>query len=240
MALDDDNIRRRIPQAARAARANLAPLHKWLSIKKRILKLDTVRTYDLWDRFTGEYSKEYSYDEGKKIVLEGLSRSARTTSKRSAPGLNPAGSMSRTQGKGSGAYHWGTYTSPSYVLMNYNNTMDAFSRWTRNGHAMHSYYTKQHEPYFYSGHYIFTAEVASTCNEAIMMKYLLERTKDKNGRSPCCTTTSSDHRTFYTQVMFSEFELAIHDRLEKHEASPPISCARRIATFTNATGVRNW
>lgn len=222
MALDDDNIPTDVfHKLLEAARGNLAPLHKWLAIKKRVLKLDTVKPYDLWVPVTADFNKEYSYEEGKKIVLEGLRPLGKEYVKALGTGFESGWvDVYETQGKGSGAYHWGTYTSPSYVLMNYNNTMDAvFTLGHEMGHAMHSYYTKKSEPYFYSGHYIFTAEVASTCNEAIMMKYLLERTKDKNEKIALLYHYINQViGTFYTQVMFSEFELAIHDRLEKHEA----------------------
>jgi oligoendopeptidase F len=83
------------------------------------------------------------------------------------------------------------------------------------GHAMHSFYTNSREPYQYSDHYLFTAEVASTCNEAILIKYMLEKTKDKQEKIGLLNYYITQIiGTFYTQVWFSEFELAIHQRVE--------------------------
>ncbi|MBI5267276.1 MAG: oligoendopeptidase F [candidate division Zixibacteria bacterium] len=204
-----------------AVRANLAPLHKWASIRKRILGVDTLYTYDLWANLLPGTSKTYTYDEAKQVVLKGLAPMGKEYLANFEKGLNSGWiDVYETQGKGSGAYNWGTYSSHPYILLNYNGTVDhVFTLAHEMGHAMHAFYTNRTEPYVYSGHPLFTAEVASTCNEAVLMKYLLATTKDKKEQLDLLIRYIEQIMgTFYTQVMFSEFELAIHDRVEKGEA----------------------
>jgi oligoendopeptidase F len=204
-----------------AVRANLAPLHKWAGIRKRILGVDTLYTYDLWANLLPGSSKTYTYEEAKQVVLKGLAPMGKEYLTNFEKGLNSGWiDVYETQGKGSGAYNWGTYSSHPYMLLNYNGTIDhVFTLAHEMGHAMHGQYTNSTEPYVYAGHPLFTAEVASTCNEAVLMKYLLATTKDKEERlNLLIKYIEQIMGTFYTQVMFSEFELAIHDRVEKGEA----------------------
>jgi oligoendopeptidase F len=121
-----------------------------------------------------------------------------------------------TQGKSSGAYQWGAYGSHPVVLLNYNGTMNAvFTLAHEMGHAMNSYYSNQKEPNLYAGQSLFTAEVASTCNEAVLMKYMLDKIDDKQEKMALLNYYIEQIvGTFYTQVMFSEFELAIHSKVE--------------------------
>ncbi len=201
-----------------AANANLEPLHKWTSIRKKMLKLDTLYTYDLSATLMKEKPKEYTWEEAKALVLKGLSPLGKPYLTDFQKGLEGGWiDVYETQGKGSGAYTWGTYTSHPYLLMNFNGSLDhVFTLAHEMGHAMHHSYTNQNEPYQYSGHPLFTAEVASTCNEAILMKYMIANTKDKQEKMYLLTKYIEQIvGTFYTQLMFSEFELAIHERVEQ-------------------------
>jgi oligoendopeptidase F len=200
-----------------AANANLEPLHKWTAIRKKLLGLDTVFTYDLSATLMKEKPKEYSWEEAKGMVLKGLAPLGKSYLEDFQKGLEGGWiDVYETDGKGSGAYCWGTYTSHPYLLMNYNGSLDAvFTVAHEMGHAMHHSYTNKNEPYQYSGHSLFTAEVASTCNEAILMKYMIANTKDKQEKMYLLTKYIEQIiGTFYTQLMFSEFELAIHERVE--------------------------
>jgi len=121
-----------------------------------------------------------------------------------------------TEGKGSGAYQAGTYSSHPYVLLNYTGTLEwVFTVAHEMGHAMNDYYINRHEPYQYSGQSLFTAEVASTCNEAVLLKYMLGQAKEK-GEKLTLLNYYIDQiiQTFLRQIMLAEFELVIHERVE--------------------------
>jgi oligoendopeptidase F len=222
MSLDEDNIPVSVfHNLIQAVNANLEPLHKWTALRKRILGYDTLYTYDLYVPLLPEQKKEYKYEEAEKMILNGLKPMGKDYLKEFQNGLNSGWiDVFETQGKGSGAYQWGTYSSHPYLLMNYNGTLEnVFTLAHEMGHALHSVYTNRHEPYIYSDHSLFVAEVASTCNEAVLMKYLLEQTQDKKEKMYLLNYYIEQIiGTFYTQVMFSEFELAIHERIENGEA----------------------
>lgn len=200
-----------------AVDANLEPLHKWTALRKKILKLDTVYTYDLYAPLIDEGKKEYTYEEAQEIVLKGLKPMGDGYLADLEKGLNSGWiDVFETQGKGTGGYQWGTYTSHPYILMNYNGTLDwVFAIAHEMGHALHEDYTNRSEPYHYASHSLFLAEVASTCNEAVLMQYLLQNTEDKNEKITLLNYYIEQIvGTFYTQVMFSEFERAVHERVE--------------------------
>ncbi len=218
-SLDGDNIPVSVfKNLIAAANANLEPLHKWTSLRKKILGVDTLYTYDLSATLMKEKPKEYTWEEGKALVLRGLAPLGKSYLDELAKGLDSGWiDVYETQGKGSGGYSWGTYTSHPYVLLNYNGSQDHVSTVAHEmGHSMNSLWTNRNEPYQYSGHSLFTAEVASTCNEAVLMKYLIAHAGDKQEKKYLLMKYIEQIvGTFYTQVMFSEFELAIHERVEK-------------------------
>jgi oligoendopeptidase F len=164
-----------------------------------------------------EFDKQYSYEDAEKLVLKGISPLGATYQADFRKGLNSHWiDVYETQGKGSGAYSWGTWSAQPVILLNYSGTLEnVFTLAHEMGHAMHRYYTNANEPYIYSGHSIFTAEVASTCNEALLMNYLLDNTTDKREKMYVLNKYIEQIiGTFYTQVMFSEFEMALHNRIE--------------------------
>jgi len=222
MSLDRDSIPVSVfHNLIRAVNANLGPLHKWTALRKRILGYDTLYIYDLWAPLVPEQKKEYSYEEAKKIVLEGLDPLGEEYLRGFEEGLNSGWiDVYETEGKGSGAYQWGTYSSHPFVLLNHGGTLEnVFTIAHEMGHAMHAEYTNRNEPYIYGNHSLFVAEVASTCNEAALMKYLLENAQDKKEKMFLLNYYIRQIiGTFYTQVMFSEFELAIHERIESGQA----------------------
>jgi oligoendopeptidase F len=225
MSLDADSIPPEVVTSLiRAVNTNLAPLHKWTKIRKRILGYDTLYTYDLDVPLTSGEQREYPYEEAKKIALSGLRPLGEDYLKEFHKGLEGGWvDVYETQGKESGAFQWGTYGKHPYLLLNYNNTLEnVFSLAHEMGHALHSVYTDRSEPYTYRWHSPFTAEVASTTNEALLMKHLLKNAKTKKEKMDLLTTYIEQIiGTFYTQVWFTEFELAIHDRVEKGEATSP-------------------
>jgi oligoendopeptidase F len=217
-SLSQDNIPPAVFHALLAAvNSNLAPLHKWATLRKRILGIDTLYPYDLYVPLQNSIDRKYSYEEAKKIIIDGLKPLGADYNTNFANGLNARWvDVYETEGKGSGAYQWGTYKTHPVLLMNFSGTLESvFTLAHEMGHAMHSFYTDRNEPYIYHGHSLFNAEVGSTCNEAILMKYLLKNAKSKEEKMYLLNYYIEQViGTFYTQVMFSEFEIAIHEKVE--------------------------
>ncbi|HOD66247.1 MAG TPA: oligoendopeptidase F [candidate division Zixibacteria bacterium] len=204
-----------------AVNENLAPLHKWASLRKRILGVDTLFTFDLSVPLMPEGRKEYTYEQAQEILRRGLQPLGPQFLTDLEKGFTSGWiDVYETEGKGSGAYSWGTYSSHPYVLLNYNGTLaSVFTLAHEMGHAMHSYYTNRHEPYISHNHSLFAAEVASTGNEAVLMKYLLDNTTDRGDKMELLNYYIEQIiGSFFTQVMFSEFELTIHERIESGQA----------------------
>jgi oligoendopeptidase F len=200
-----------------AVNANLAPLQKFTSMRKKFLGFDTLYTYDLSVPLLPEFDKKFTYEEACEMVLEGLKPLGDDYLRDLEMGLNSGWiDVYENEGKGTGAYSWGTYTSHPYVLLNFSGQLrDVFTIAHEMGHALNSYYTNQNEPYAYHGHSLFTAEVASTFNEALILKYLLEKSESKEEKMMLLNYYLEQiEGTFFTQVMFSEFELAIHETVQ--------------------------
>ncbi len=218
-SLDSDNIPVSVfKNVIAATNANLEPLHKWVGLRKKILGVDTLYAYDLDATLMKEKPREYTWEEGTALVLRGLAPMGKPYLDEFAKGLSSGWiDVYETQGKGSGAYSDGTYTSHPYVLLNYNGSLDHVSTIAHEmGHAMNSLWTNRNEPYQYYNHSLFTAEVASTCNEAVLMKYLIANASDKREKEYLLTRYIEQIvGTFYVQVLKSEFELAIHERVEQ-------------------------
>ncbi len=217
MKLDGDNIPESVFRSlVSAVNANLAPLHRYVALRKKALNLDTIQPFDLDAPLVDDPAANYPYEKGVEMVLGGLAPMGKQYVTDMQNGFNARWvDVYETEGKATGAYQWGTYTSHPCLLMNYNGTLESvFTLGHEMGHAMHSFYTNKQEPNLYSGHYIFTAEVASTCNEAVMMKDLMSRIKNPDEKIVLIDYYIDQIMgTFYTQVAFSEFELAIHDEI---------------------------
>ncbi len=217
-ALDGDNIPTVVyNNLIEVASSNLAPLHKYVAMRKKYMALDTLYPYDMYVPLVPEARRKIPYEEGKKIVLDALKPLGNDYIK----SLNVAFDsrwidVYETQAKGSGAYSWGTYSAHPVVLLNYSDELgDVFTLGHELGHAMHRYYTTLNEPYIYAGHSIFAAEVASTCNETIIIDYLLKKAKTREEKLYLLNYHIEQIMgTFYSQVYFSEFEQKIHDVVE--------------------------
>jgi len=217
--LDPDNIPEQVfTGLLDAVGANLEPLHKWTALRKRILGLDTLYTYDMSVPLLKEKPRTYTFEEARQIVSEGL----KPLGEKYLADLNRAFESGwidvyETRGKRSGAYSWGSYTSTPYVLLNFvGSRNNVFTLAHEMGHAMNGRYNNAHEPYIYSDGSLFTAEVASTVNEAALLNYLLETTTDPREKLDLLIYYIEQiENTFYTQVLFSEFEHAMHRHAEK-------------------------
>lgn len=200
-----------------AANANLAPLHKWASLRKRMLKLDTLHVWDLYAPLGLDRDQRYTYEDAVEMVVQGLEPLGKTyqtdLQKAFASGW---ADVYETEGKGGGAYQTGTYSSHPYVLLNYTGTLEwVFTVAHEMGHAMNEFYINKREPYQYCGQSLFTAEVASTCNEAVLLKFMLAKAKTREEKLTLLNYYIDQIiQTFFRQIMLAEFELVIHERVE--------------------------
>ena len=206
----------------KAVNQNLDGLHKYVSLRKKYLNVDKVHYYDMYVPLIDEMpDTKVTYDEAKKMVLEALTPLGKkyTTDLEKALNSNWV-DVYETENKTTGAYSWGTYTSHPYVLLNYNDSLDYVSTVAHEfGHAMNSYYTNQTQPYIYADTPIYTAEVASTTNEIIMTNYMIEHAQSDEEKLYLLNNYIENIRgTIYTQVMYAEFEKAIHETVENGNA----------------------
>jgi oligoendopeptidase F len=218
-ALDQSNIPVSVfENLIKSADTNLEPFYKYVSLRKKVLKLDELHKYDLYVPLGPEVKMEIPYDSALTIIENALAPLGKQYVTDIKAGFNSGWiDVYETQGKEGGAYSSGCYSSHPYMLLNYNNTLDhVFTIAHEMGHCMHSYYTNRTQPYIYSGHALFTAEVASTTNEMLLMDYLLKNTQDKAKKLYFLNYYIDQlDRAFYTQVMFTEFEKAIHQKVEE-------------------------
>jgi oligoendopeptidase F len=221
-AMDRDNIPISVfENLIKAVDENLEPLHKYVGLRKKVLKLDELHKYDLSVPLVAEAKMEIPYDSALTIIEKALAPLGKQYLSDMKAGFASGWvDVYETEGKGSGAYSWGCYSSHPYMLLNYNNTLrNVFTVIHEMGHCLHRHYSNKNQPYIYSGHSIFTAEVASITNETLLMNYLLKITKDKTQKLYLLNHYIDEiEGTFYTQLMFSEFEKAMHDKAQNGEA----------------------
>ncbi len=204
---------------------NLEPLHRWANLKKKILNLEELHPYDSYVTLFPASNKKYSFEEGKKIVLQALSPLGNDYLKKIEFAFsNRWLDIYETPHKRSGAYSSGTtYGVHPYVLLNWNgNLNDVFTLAHEMGHCMHSYYTIESQPYPYADYTIFLAEVASTTNEALLLNYLLNKSNDKEERLFLMEKfLLNTVTTFYRQTRFAEFEKITHQRFAEGKPLTP-------------------
>jgi len=207
---------------------NLAGFHKWIGLRKKILKLDEIHPYDVYNPLFPEQNFEVPYAEAVRQVLTAIKPLGGKYHDDLKKGFeNRWVDVYETEGKGSGAYSWGNYPTHPFVLMNYNGTIgNMFTLAHEMGHAMHSYLSNGKQPYQKSQYSTFVAEVASTLNEGLLLDYLLKKTTDKKQKLFLLNKhIDKTLGTYYHQVFFAEFELMIHQHVERGQAlSPDIAC----------------
>jgi len=187
----------------------LPVLHRYMRLRKQALGVDKLHMYDIYTPIVKVVDAKISYDEAKVKLAESLSALGPDYITAMQAGMNSGWvDVYENEGKQSGAYAWGSYGGHPYVLMNYEGTLgDAFTLAHEMGHAMHSYYTWENQPYVYGGYSIFLAEVASTVNETLMMEHMLANSNDKALRAYLINEYLEQFRgTVFRQTMFAEFE----------------------------------
>ena len=196
----------------------LPVVHRYIALRKKVLGVDHLRMYDVYVPLVETPKKDISFDEAVEIMTEGLAPLGEEYISQVKKGIKEGWiDVYENQGKTSGAYSFGSYDSMPYILLNYTNTLkDVFTIVHEMGHSMHSYYTRKTQPYTYGDHSIFTAEVASTVNESLLIKHLLATEKDENMRKYLLNYYIEEFRTtLFRQTMFAEFELLAHEEIEK-------------------------
>ena len=192
---------------------HLPLMHRYVKIRKKLLGLDELHMYDLYTPMTENSGEHFSFEDAKKTVLEGLAPMGEEYLSHLKDGFEHGWiDVYENQGKRSGAYSWGAYGTHPYVLLNYQGTLnDVFTLAHEMGHALHSWYSDETQPYIYAGYRIFVAEVASTCNEALLIHHLLKKAKDPKTKAYLINYFLEQFRTtLYRQTMFAEFEKITH------------------------------
>ena len=200
---------------------NLDKMHHYVKLRKKCLGVDELHMYDIYTPMIPDMAKEIPFEEAKETVLKALAPLGEEYVAKVKEGFeNRWIDVYENQGKRSGAYSAGSYGAHPYVLLNYNGTLDdMFTIAHEMGHAMHSYYSNENQPYIYSQYKIFVAEVASTCNEILLMEYLLKNTTDKKERAYLLNHYLDSFKgTVFRQTQFAEFEMRTNAMVEAGES----------------------
>lgn len=203
---------------------HLPLLHKYVSLRKKILGVDELHMYDLYTPLVKDVKMEVDFEQAKQYTLEGLAPLGEEYLNVLKEGFeNRWIDIHENKGKRSGAYSSGAYGTNPYILMNWqNNVNNLFTLVHEFGHSVHSYYTRKNQPYPYGDYSIFVAEVASTCNEALLNDYLLKTIDDEKKRIYLLNHYLEGFRgTVFRQTMFAEFEHQIHQFAQNGEALTP-------------------
>ena len=201
-----------------AVHNNLPKLHKYMSLRKKIMNLDELHLFDVYADMLEGSDKVISFEEAKKDVCEAVKVLGDEYANTLKKGFeNRWCDVYENVGKRSGAYSTGCYDVHPFMLLNHKDTLDSeFTLAHEFGHSMHSWLSAKNQPAIYSHYVLFVAEVASTCNEALLMQYLLKRTDDKKERAVLINHFLEQFRTtLFRQTMFAEFELKAHEMAEK-------------------------
>ncbi len=205
----------------RSVNNNLKYLQSYVTLRKKFMGIDKVHVYDMYMPLVENYELNIPYEDAKKMILSGLTPLGPEYLSVFAKGLeNRWIDVYETQNKNTGGYNWGSYDTHPYILMNYNESVDSMLTIAHEmGHAMNAYYANGTQKYVNSEVPIFNAEVASTANEVMMLKYLIANsTNDLQKLYFINQFIEMIRGTVYTQVMYSEFEKIIHERVEGGEA----------------------
>jgi oligoendopeptidase F len=200
---------------------HLPLLHRYIKLRKKVLGLKELHMYDLYTPLVKDVKMEIKYDEAKEIVLKGLAPLGEEYLQVLKEGFeNRWVDIHENKGKRSGAYSSGAYGTNPYILLNWqDNVNNLFTLAHEFGHSVHSYFTRKNQPYPYGDYSIFVAEVASTCNEALLNDYLLKTIDDEQKRIYLLNHYLEGFRgTVFRQTMFAEFEHLIHQKAQNNEA----------------------
>lgn len=205
----------------KAVRENIVKLHEYTRVRKDVLRVDELHMYDLYVPMVAAADRRYTYEEAKSIVLEGLAPLGEEYLSLLKQGFDSRWiDVYENEGKRSGAYSWGTYGSHPYVLLNFHGTLnDVFTLAHEMGHSIHTWYSDRNQPFTYAGYKIFVAEVASTCNEALLIRHLLKKAGSREEKAYLLNHFLESFRgTLFRQTMFAEFEDMAHKKAARGES----------------------
>jgi oligoendopeptidase F len=221
-ALDNNNIPEEVyDHLVKAVNEKLPLLHRYIKLRKKVLGLKELHMYDLYTPLVQDVDMKITYEKAQDYVLKGLAPLGNdylSVIKKAYEGRWI--DVEENKGKRSGAYSSGSYGTNPYILLNWqNNVNDTFTLAHELGHSVHSYYTRKNQPFRYGNYSIFVAEVASTCNEALLNDYLLNNLEDEKQRLYLLNHFLEGFRgTVFRQTMFAEFEHTIHLKQQQGEA----------------------
>ncbi|WP_210608232.1 oligoendopeptidase F [Priestia flexa] len=221
-ALFSDNVPKEVYEnLIQTTKAHIQPLHDYMDIRKKELGLQELHQYDLSVPLVKNQKLTISYDKAYETMLESLYPLGEEY-------VNTLKSFKEkryidvreTPGKRSGAYNLGLYGVHPFVLLNHQDDLSSLFTLTHEmGHAMHSYYSNQYQPQIKAGYSIFVAEVASTVNEVLLIRYLIDQAKTEEEKKYLVNHFIDQFKgTFFTQVMFAEFEQITHEKAQKQES----------------------
>ena len=219
-ALDSTNVPTAVyHNLIEALHDGMGAMHRYAGLRKQMMGVDELHMYDMYAPITARSEKKYSFEEAKQLVLDALSVLGADYIALLKEGFdNRWIDVYENAGKCSGAYSCGNHVHP-YVLLNFQEDLESvFTLAHEMGHALHSYYSNHAQAVCDSDYVIFVAEVASTCNEALLMNHLLKITTDKNERAILINYFLEQYRaTLYRQTMFAEFELLANEMSARGE-----------------------
>ena len=223
-ALDGSHIPVKVyEQLIEAVHESMPLMYRYMKLRKKLLGVEELHMYDLYVPVIEQDHSEIPFEQAKKTVLEGLAPMGEEYLHLLREGFDHGWiDVYENHGKRTGAYSWGAYGTHPYVLLNYQGTLhDVFTLAHEMGHALHSWYSDEHQPYIYAGYRIFVAEVASTCNEALLIHYLMEQSKKAGDQKKTMYLMNyfleQFRTTLFRQTMFAEFEKITHGLQEQGE-----------------------
>ena len=215
MYLADSNVPESVyDNLLSAVHEALPMMYRYVAVRKKVLGVDKLHMYDVYTPIVAAQNQTYEFEQAKQMVLEALKPMGEDYLSHAREGLeNRWIDIYPNKGKKGGAYSWGCYDSQPFILLNYTKNLDSvFTLIHEMGHSIHSYYSITAQDYAYSDYKIFVAEVASTCNECLLMHDLLKKTTDKEQRKYLLNHYLDSFKgTLFRQTMFAEFEKNAHD-----------------------------
>lgn len=215
MYLADSNVPESVyDNLLSAVHEALPMMYRYVAVRKKVLGVDKLHMYDVYTPIVAAQNQTYEFEQAKQMVLEALKPMGEDYLSHAREGLeNRWIDIYPNKGKKGGAYSWGCYDSQPFILLNYTKNLDSvFTLIHEMGHSIHSYYSITAQDYAYSDYKIFVAEVASICNECLLMHDLLKKTTDKEQRKYLLNHYLDSFKgTLFRQTMFAEFEKTAHD-----------------------------
>ena len=215
-ALDGDNIPLSVYDSlVDTLESNLDPMYRYMNLRKKVLRVKELHMYDLYTPLVADPFSDISWSEAKEMMFAALAPLGEPYLEQVRKGLEEGWiDVFPNKGKRSGGYSWGSYGTHPYIFLNYTNGLNDVSTLVHEmGHSMHSFYSHKNQPFPTADYCIFTAEVASTTNEVLLLSKLIAETRDKRKKFYLLNRRLENIRTtVYRQTMFASFEREVHKR----------------------------